>query len=159
MGTMNLIRLMKTDVHFVYLSTAQVFDGNAGLMLKNQFEIQLTGMVRQRLRRRTLCRIYLQSIQQSIRVWQKISENHLSWLCLHITNTFLIAYKDTFLAAANWLSRFPLVLNPKSIVVFPTFTFHQSPQYARPRFFDYGISCGIFSRIMISNYTFENLIN
>ena len=31
MGTMNLLRLMKTDVHFVYLSTAQVFDGNDGL--------------------------------------------------------------------------------------------------------------------------------
>ena len=31
MGTMNLIKSMKTDVHFVYLSTAQVFDGNAGL--------------------------------------------------------------------------------------------------------------------------------
>ena len=31
MATMNLIRLMKTDAHFVYLSTAQVFDGNAGL--------------------------------------------------------------------------------------------------------------------------------
>ena len=31
MGTMNLIRSMKNDVHFVYLSTAQVFDGNAGL--------------------------------------------------------------------------------------------------------------------------------
>ena len=31
MGTMNLIRAMKTDVHFVYLSTAQVFDGNTGL--------------------------------------------------------------------------------------------------------------------------------
>ena len=30
MGTMNLVRSMKTDVHFVYLSTAQVFDGNAG---------------------------------------------------------------------------------------------------------------------------------
>ena len=31
MVTMNLIRLMKTDVRFVYLSTVQVFGGNAGL--------------------------------------------------------------------------------------------------------------------------------
>ena len=30
-GAMNLIKSMKTDVHFVYLSTAQVFDGHIGL--------------------------------------------------------------------------------------------------------------------------------
>ena len=30
-GPVNLIKSMKSDVHFVYLSTAQVFDGNAGL--------------------------------------------------------------------------------------------------------------------------------